>query len=87
MHLFWLAGALEVHLGEHSAKSPGAWLWFGKMLVARLLEGHYQPGIASFDTELSNVQIHELTQQNVPEIFFSSVIGIDLGGRDGRAPT
>jgi hypothetical protein len=75
LELFWLADAVEVLLGRHGASKDADWISFCQTLTARLLEGHYRPGSASFVPEFSRVELYQFRQQGVPEILLSAVEG------------
>jgi len=76
LELFWVADAVEVHLGHHIS-SPWSedWVQFCELLINRLLAGYYKQGEASFIPDLTKVQIYKYRKQNVPELFLSAVTG------------
>ena len=77
LELFWLSEAASVYLGEASEHPYNtAWRTFSRNLADRILSGHYTYGSASFMPPLTKVQIYKYRKKGLPEVFLSSVSGV-----------
>lgn len=72
--LFWLSGAVEWLDPTKEPKDwEASWRQFSTMLIQRILQGHYQRGLLTFDPELTRVQHYKLDKAGVPAVFLDPV--------------
>jgi hypothetical protein len=74
--LYWLASADYWHNSEVKPDTHNQQHYdFCKLISQNIISGKYQVGKISHDEKFNRVQIYKFQKQNLPEVFYTPVVG------------